>query len=438
MITPKIEFQDIKINTPTKVGVMIEVTAPEAVRNLAIAARAPQGIVFVVDRSGSMGGGRLDMIKNSITNFLGLFDSNDFLSVVAFDSHVQVVVPMTRISELTLADVRKKIAEIDLGGNTNLEAGYRAGIAEAVSAPSGIESTVILLSDGRANNGAHDPESLGQLAAAATEHLVKTSSIGIGDGYDERILVAVSNTGRGNHMAALNLDEAVQGLNAEVEGILNRTVSNLRLHISTSFDPQHFQARTSQYVPSLTKVDGVFEIELGDLGSLEERNFVFELGLPASANVDEHHKVSLHWSYFDLTRGSVVLDGADFALRVQPAEHWVEPARDEDIALELATLRAQDAKEQAIMLMRMGREAEARQVIAEAGIELEIVEQSMVMASERNRSRARRARDEFTNFADMDSVEFIKRGEESLKRGRESKPDPRKRDQADDSSNQGN
>lgn len=433
MITPKIEFQDIKINTPTKVGVMIEVTAPEAVKNLAIAARKPRGIVFVVDRSGSMGGGRLDMIKHSITNFLGLFDSNDFLSVVAFDSQVQVVVPTTRIGDLKLAEVRKQIAELDLGGNTDLEAGYRAGIAEAISVPSGIESTLILLSDGHANAGAHDPESLGQLAAAATEHLVKTSSIGIGDSYDERILVAVSNTGRGNHMAALTLDEAVQGLNAEVDGILNRTVSNLRLHISSSFDQTNFEARTSQHVPSLIKVDGVFEIELGDLGSLEERNYVFELGLPADSDIEAHHKLSLQWSYSDLTTGTTVTDGSDFELWLRPAENWVEPARDEDIALELATLRAQDAKEQAIMLMRMGREAEARQLISEAGIDLEIIEQSMVMASERNRVRARRYRDEFSDFADMGSVEFIKRAEESLKRGRESKTDPRKRDQTDDS-----
>ncbi len=426
MITPKIEFQDIEINTPTKVGVMLEVTAPEAMQNLAIAPRKPQGIVFVIDRSGSMGGGRLDIVKNTVSNFLGLFDSNDYLSVVTFDGTVCVDLPMSRIGDLVIPDVRKIIANITLGGSTNLEAGYRAGLAEAISGPTGMESTVFLLSDGHANNGVSDPEELGQLAAAATEHYVKTSSIGIGDAYDERALVALSNTGRGDHFAAITLDEAVQGLNAQVDSILNRTISNLTLSITGEGQFSNLRSRTSQYVVALKNQNGGSDVVLGDLGSLEERNFVFEVELGAAEQVSIDGALTLRWSYLDLTTGQEHSGAKRFELKVVDEADWVEPARDEDIALELAALRAEDAKEEAIRLMRLGQDDEARRVMADAGVELEQLEQSLHNVSPRNRRRNLDVQSEMMMFASMSKEEFIKRGEESLKRGRESKPDPRK------------
>ena len=81
--------------------------------------------------------------------------------------------------------------------------------------------------------------------------------------------------------------------------------------------------------------------------------------------------------------------------------------------------------------MRAGREQEARELLVQIGADLEELEVLSFNMSDRNRARARANREEFHEMSLMSNIEFIKRGEESLKRGRESRPDPRKRPKGD-------
>jgi Ca-activated chloride channel family protein len=89
--------------------------------------------------------------------------ADDYLSVVSFDDKARVELELTQIKSANLADLPTKIAAIHTGGSTNIEAGYRFGLAEAAKAPAGVESTLVLLSDGEANAGVVDPAQLGQL-----------------------------------------------------------------------------------------------------------------------------------------------------------------------------------------------------------------------------------------------------------------------------------
>ena len=53
----KIEHNQVKIGEPTSLGLMLELTAPTAPVTEQDIARKAKSIVFVIDRSGSMGGG---------------------------------------------------------------------------------------------------------------------------------------------------------------------------------------------------------------------------------------------------------------------------------------------------------------------------------------------------------------------------------------------
>ena len=427
----KIECNTIKAGSPASVGLMVEVNAPEAAATTIT--RPAKGIVFVVDRSGSMGGGRLELVKQSMLETVGRVSKDDYLAVVAFDDRIDIVLPMTKVGNMQLKDVRKKIQELDPRGGTNLEVGYRYGLAEATRAPKGVEVQVILLSDGQANDGITDPIELGKLSAAATEHLISTSTVGIGERYDEKILVALSNTGHGNHFAAVRQDEASVGLEAEIDGLLARTMSDIEvvIHVDEEFNGGK-GVRSLQKPKSQKNESRIASFLFGELGSLEERNFVFEL---TTANKPVSEKrfvyVGVEVRYTNLVTGETGYQGFKCELEVIDPDNWIEPARDEDIVMELANLRAQDAKERAIELMRIGRAAEARELLQQIGADLEDLEIQSEGMSARNRYRARMQRQEFYELSQMDSEEFIKRGEESLKRGRESKPDPRKRDQGD-------
>ncbi len=424
----KIEFQQIKADSPASIGLMVELNAPASPENQLIS-RSPRGVVFVVDRSGSMGGGRLEVVKSTILDILGQLDKNDYLSIVTFDHAATVELALTRIQDADIKATRKLIGELSTGGSTNLERGYRIGLAEAASAPSGVEVTVVLLSDGHANQGNTEAQSFAQLAAGATEHFITTSTLGIGEAYDERLLVEMSNTGKGNHFAAVDFAEAAIGLNSEISDLLTRTVSGLSVTVKTEGELQRFsRTRTPQYVHKTTNKPGqAVQFDLGAMGSLEERNFVAEVVVqPIKSNTGSSAgQVIVEVTYLDEVSGQQVKLEKSFDIELVLAENWVEPARDEDIVMELATLRSNTVKEQAIELARLGRMAEAQELLTQAGVGLDALADSMQDLSPRNRARAARYRRELTELASMDGELFIKRSAESHKRGMNSKVDPR-------------
>ena len=425
----KIEYQQIKSGTSASIGLMVEIDAPEA-RVTNVVERPARGVVFVVDRSGSMGGGRLEVVKSTILDILGQLDKNDYLSLVTFDDQVDVAVPLQRVGDLDLATTRKLIGDLQTGGSTNLERGYRFGLGEAANAPAGVEVNVILLSDGHANQGSQDPVALAQLAAAATEHLISTSTLGIGESYDERILVEMSNTGRGNHFAAVNFAEAALGLNEEIASLLTRTLSNLAVTVKLEGALQaHGRTSTPNYVHRTRNLPHrAVRFELGDMGSLEERNFVAELktGAIEIETAPNAGTIIVEVEYLDEITGQQVKLEKSFEIALIHPDNWVEPARDEDIVMELATVRAQSVKERAIELARQGDMRAAHELLDQVGLNIDEMSANMQDLSPRNRVRAERHRRELSELSNMNGEMFMKRSAESIKRGLNSKPDPRK------------
>ena len=425
----RFEHHLVRANTKTPIGLMIECTAPAAPIAASATVRSSQGVVFVIDRSGSMGGGRLELVKQTILELLSRLNRKDFLSVVSFDDSAIVEVEMKRVSEHNMSEVRRRIGDIRSGGSTNLEMGYRKGIEQAALA--GVETKIVLLSDGQANAGVVDPALLGQLAARVTEHLISTSTIGIGTDYDERILDALAVASHGNHFAAINLGEAVDGLTAEFDDLLNKTVANLKVSIELAprFAGEGASILKTQYLRKFTTQGGLAKAELGDMCSDEEKNFVFELNLADADFVDgvseRAAKIKIEW--LDLATNQVRSLQSELNVSVVKAEDYVEPARDEDVLAEVATIRMQVRKEYAIQLMREGRALEAQALMAELGMEYERMLSDFVGMSSRSRSRMHSEMVESRSFSAMYDDEFIKRSTESINRKRSNKPDPRKK-----------
>ena len=425
----RFEHHLVKANTTTPIGLMIECTAPAAPIVASTTVRASQGVVFVIDRSGSMGSGRLELVKQTILELLSRLNRNDFLSVVSFDDTALVEVEMKRVSEHNITEVRRRISDMRPGGSTNLEMGYRKGIEQAAIA--GVETKIVLLSDGQANAGVVDPVLLGQLAARVTEHMITTSTIGIGTGYDERILDALAVASTGNHFAAIELGEAVDGLTAEFDDLLNKTVTNIKVTVELDrrFAGTDASIRKTQYLRKFTSKGGLANAELGDMCSGEEKNFVFDLGLGAvdftDGSTERAARVFVEW--VDLATNQVQRAQTELNVSVVKAEDYVEPARDEDVLAELATIRLQEQKELAIQLMREGRVLEAQALMAQLGMEYERMLDEFVGMSQRSRSRMQSERSESMSYSMLQDDEFNKRITESINRKRSNKPDPRKK-----------
>ena len=353
---------------------MLEITAPAA-PVVEATQHKTKSLVFVVDRSGSMAGERLDVVINTIVETLPRLHPEDYISVVSFDDQAIVNVKLKQVKEHKMADVIKSVRNISAGGSTNLEAGYRLGLKEATKVPSGIETTIILLSDGQANAGETNPAALGQLATQATEHLVVTTTMGIGGGYDENILSAMADAGNGNHIAAIKQGEALDGLQAEIDGLLLKTM--LEVNIEITIGPDFLGKQTNiiagRRMKKWNKTHGRVKTLLGDVAGGEEKNVVFDLILDGHDMAAPGLKqgVKVEWDYIDALTGNKISNSETFEVELVAADKWIEPERDKDIVGELKAVRMQQIWDEAERLFNQGRQTEANALLEAAGRDLQ-------------------------------------------------------------------
>lgn len=373
----KLEHNKAKATARTPLGLMVELTAPSVtVRPDQV--RVAKSVVFVIDNSGSMAGPRLDIVKRAVLEQLPKFKTGDRLAIVTFDNHAHVHLGLTNFHETELDFYRHVVNGIIDGGNTNLEAGYRLGLKEALTRVEGTdgETTIILLSDGEANNGETNPAVLGRIASDAFEQGVTTSTIGIGDGYDERILVALADKGRGSHVAAYRVEQAATAIRDEIDDLNSRTMLNTRVEVTILDEFANNDAR----LRCLTKLRewnraGCFGFgSVGDLPAEHKQNIAFELKLSrAGARFAGSRKqaVRVRVSYTDGNTGAEVVVERVFEVDVVDDLAWTDPVRDPDVVAEIRDLKLQQTKERIYELLNEGRGREARFLLERLNLDME-------------------------------------------------------------------
>ena len=94
------------------------------------AARAPLELVAVLDRSGSMSGQKMMLMKQTLNLLVtrsGL-QAQDKLGIVVFDHDVQTVLPLTSMDQAGRLKAKAAIDAVCVGGRTNLSGGLIQGL----------------------------------------------------------------------------------------------------------------------------------------------------------------------------------------------------------------------------------------------------------------------------------------------------------------------
>ncbi len=263
----------VAIDSEDELTVMLELTAPipEASRT-----RPQATLQVVLDRSGSMGGGRLEGAKRALFALVDRLEPTDNFGLVSFDQRARVEVPAGQLGDKDA--VRAKIASLSPGGMTDLSSGFLRGTQEAKRASSDGGATLILISDGHANEGVTDHDQLRLAARSAHQHGVVTTTLGYGLGYDEQLLGAISDGGTGSALFAEEPDTAGKLIAGEVEGLLNKVAQAASLTIRVK-SPVESVAVLGGLDASLLD-DGSVMVELGDFYAGECRKLLLRFAIP--------------------------------------------------------------------------------------------------------------------------------------------------------------
>jgi len=257
--------------------------------------RAPVNMAIVLDRSGSMAGEKLARAREAAIKAIGLLQSGDIVSVVTYDSVVNVVVPATKVSDKQ--SIYASIRRIRKGGSTALFAGVSKGASEVRKF---LDKTrvnrVILLSDGLANVGPSTPSELGQLGASLGKEGISVTTIGLGLGYNEDLMTQLAGMSDGHHAFVQNSADLNRIFASEFNTALTVVANqfNIIIRCADSIRPIRVLGRQAQIIGQEVHVN------LNQLSSNQEKYVMLEVEVPPGVAGETKDLASVDVSYLDL------------------------------------------------------------------------------------------------------------------------------------------
>jgi Ca-activated chloride channel family protein len=148
-------------------------------------------MVLVIDKSGSMGGEKIELAKEAAKSAAELLGGSDKLGVIAFEGET------FWISELQPASNKGRIIDdisrLEAGGGTNMYPAMEEAFAALQTTVAKLKH-VIILTDGISAPG--DFEGIANDMATAR---ITISAVGVGNGADEQLLEEIARIGQGRY-----------------------------------------------------------------------------------------------------------------------------------------------------------------------------------------------------------------------------------------------
>jgi Ca-activated chloride channel family protein len=285
--------------------VLVELTAPPAAQ---VRERRPVNLSFVIDRSGSMSGGKLELAKQAVLDAIDRLDPKDRFSVVMYDDEVQLVAESSPATATAKRDAAAAVRGIGPGGSTNLSGGWFAGSEQvALRLDDGAGNRCLLLTDGLANRGITNPDELTGHVTALRERGVSTTTFGVGNDFDEVLLQAMADAGGGHFYYIADGAQIRDHIASEVGETLEVTARDVAVEIVhpegvrvEAISPQRVESRGSRTIVTVGDLvaDQMVEVVLrltfpyGDLG--RETGVIVALAGAAGETQER-----LAWTYAD-------------------------------------------------------------------------------------------------------------------------------------------
>lgn len=320
--------------------------------------RPPVNVALVLDKSGSMTGSKIAQAKDAAIRALDRLDSNDIVSVIAYDTTVRVVVPATKLTDKYA--VRRAIQGIQAADSTALFAGVSKGAAEVRKfLDSNHVNRVILLSDGLANVGPSTPSDLGELGASLMKEGIAVTTLGLGLDYNEDLMVELARRSDGNHVFVEQATELADVFNREFNDVLSVVAQEITIKIQCA--PGIRPLRLLGINGDINGREVV--VQLNQLYSEQEKYVLLEVAVPESTAMRIQPVAEVEVAYENMETRTTDRLGSSVSVQFDESPAIVEEQTDAKVMTECVLQIANERNVQAVALRDQGKMKQAKELL---------------------------------------------------------------------------
>jgi Ca-activated chloride channel homolog len=359
MKQPKIDLIPLRpvvsSNSAIILDVLVKITPPEPEEKVQ---RPALNVGLVLDRSGSMAAhNKINYAREAAVFAVQQLLPTDRVSVTIFDDEVKTLVQNTFAEDK--GRVVEMIKEIQPGNTTALHGGWKEG-GNQVSQhqiAAGL-NRVLLLSDGLANVGETNPDAIASDVNRLAKEGVTTTTMGLGDDYNEKLLEAMAESGDGNYYYIESPKQLPDIFQSELKGLM----ATFGKTVSLGIEPQH----------GVAVLDVLNDFDKVPTGRLKLPNLVtgmpvlvvVRLNVPPMAQEAELCRFRLAWTSPKIEERQKVW--AALTLPVVNAEAWDTFAANVEVQERASLLLIGRLKKAATRCLEHGNQQEAMRSIEEA------------------------------------------------------------------------
>jgi Ca-activated chloride channel family protein len=345
----------IGATAPSTRYALVSLVAPQTTHTHS---REPVNVAFVLDRSGSMGGKKIQLARQAVEHALKLLRNDDRFSLIAYDDQIDVLVSSTFATREALTNARARLATIDARGSTDLCGGWLAGCEQVAQhlKDEGI-GRCLLLSDGLANQGITDHGEILNHARELRQRGVITSTFGVGADFDERLLQQMADAGAGHFYFIERAVQIPDLFASELGETLEIVARGVTLTIET---PAAVQAHMLNQFEITGRPERLV-VQVGDLVSGQELSVVAAFDFPPG---QEGNRMAATFTVADKAGQALSESVTQAWTFASDAENAAQP-RNRAVDEAVGELHAARAQAKAVELNRQGDYDAAGQLLEE-------------------------------------------------------------------------
>jgi len=188
----------------------------------------PGALVLVIDKSGSMAGEKMEMVKAAAIGAVRALGDSDYIGVVAFDGQPFVVAELQKAGNKV--PLERAISGIDAGGGTAMYPPMVKAFEMLHEAKASLKHCIIL------TDGESQPGDFEGITTKMAENRITVSTVAAGDQIDGQLLQSIAHVGKGRFYHVRNPTQIPQVFIKETAVILKSAIDEepFRPQVATS------------------------------------------------------------------------------------------------------------------------------------------------------------------------------------------------------------